>query len=149
VRVIPGIPKLLSEFRPPERSDDRLMRDSLLRDTGARSELRAPLPSIFARSPRHRGFACLQRLRVEALGRLKCPVFLCGGCEVSEVCEVIPPAGTFGARGRGPNGGGATASAFGVTVDEAIGKLSPYGPEIERPATRARPTRRAYSTAAC
>jgi hypothetical protein len=104
VRVIPGNNRRYHRNSSrQERSNNSLMRDSLLCDPGARPALRAPLPSIFARFPSIRGFAWLQRLRVYALGRLKCSVFLCGGCALSALCAVIPPAGIFGTRGGGPD----------------------------------------------
>ena len=50
-------------------------------------------------------------MRVDAFGRLKCPVFLCGRC------EPCPPAGIFGASRRGPNGGRPSSPGLGVSVD--------------------------------
>jgi hypothetical protein len=60
---------------------------------------------------------------VDALGRLECPLFLCGGCAISAISALIPEVGIFGASGGGPNGGGAATSAagLGLTADEAQG----------------------------
>jgi hypothetical protein len=59
---------------------------------------------------------CPRRLRVDALGRLECPLFLCGGCAISAISPLIPEAAAFGAPGGGPNGGGASAAVPGLAV---------------------------------